>query len=75
MPIQDGTQSVYADQLSERIEFRYHGNATYGAPMIGGAPTLTLSNSLGSPLVPGYYSGNLKASNTPWANPSFYLKN
>ncbi len=56
VPVKDGTEAVYPDQTVERIQVKFWGGGSYGAPS-DGDPRLVLSNSLGKPLVPGRYTG------------------
>lgn len=66
VPVRGGTEAIYLNQTPERVEWRFlpNGNNTY-RPVIG--PRFVLSMATGTALVPGTYSGNLRAGFEPGA--------
>jgi hypothetical protein len=68
VPVKRGSDSIYPSQTPERIEWAFFGNASYGTlPLV--APNLVLSNTAGSALTAGAYSGTLRAGFAPGAQP------
>lgn len=69
VPIKDGSESVYADQTPERMEWRFYPNGN-GTSLAVTAPQFVLSTAAGTSLTPGTYSGALRAGFVPGSAPA-----
>jgi hypothetical protein len=69
VPVKDGTEAIYADQTADRIEWRFYPNGNSGGDVVV-EPQFVLSNTMGTALTPGVYSGALKAGFTAGSGPA-----
>jgi hypothetical protein len=68
IPLDQGSEAIYADQTKERIQWTFYPNMNGGDVIV--PPTIFLSTAAGTPLKSGAYSGDIRDGFTPGPTPS-----